>query len=406
MRYLHSISILGLLASAVACGPEERPLAADWNGSAGAAGSSAAGAAGSSGSAGESGSAGAAGAAGGGDETTPPIVDEPSTPCEGSVQSTQTIYAPGGVSPLGALQPIADGWTATAQIDNGFMLFDADGKNSTPQLTSFGTMDRVLSTGDGLLVASLVETGIDVASFDLDGVMQGSHTSLTSETAYELAIGRSADEALVVWSTLSSVRARALTLDGALLGEAFEIASGTPRDDFSAAMAPSKTPGELVVVWSDRGPVDRHYRTQLAFVDAQGVVGASRILLSSFEGQRVRGIAPIGDDFVVVVDYGAFPLMFLLDASGAPKGEGRRLLGAVQAFDLAVFGDEIMVSALRNDQRDALRRFDFDLRPTQGWICLGESSSEVEHVVSVSADSAGFAAIYRSPAGAQVLARP
>ncbi len=71
-----------------------------------------------------------------------------------------------------------------------------------------------------------------------------------------------------------------------------------------------------------------------------------------------------------------------------------------------MFGDEIMDSAVRDDHRDALRRLGPDGRPKSGWLCLGAPSTEVEHSVSVSADSLGFAAIHRAPDGSQVLVRP
>jgi hypothetical protein len=333
-------------------------------------------------------------------------VDEPSSACEGTIESELKVYGPNEVSPLGVLQPIADGWATSALVDNGVLMLDSDGTNPSKGFVALASLDRVVATDEGLLVASLSDEGIVTAHFDLEGHKKGKSTSLTDDTAYELGIGRSSEQALVVWSTLHTVFARAVaSADGAPVADAFSLESGIVKDDFSVAIGQSG-PLEFVVVWSERDPDNRKYTTRLAFADAQGIIGEPRTLLSDWNEQRTLSLAPIGDDFALLVAYDAAPVVFLLDSDGAPKGSGRKLIGARQAFDLAVFGDELMVSAVRDDWRDALRLLSFDLRPKAGWLCLSEASTEVEHSVSVSADALGFAAIYRAPDGSEAFVRP
>lgn len=387
-----------------ACGPADRPPAAGYAGTTASAGNAGGGAAtstgGSAGSGG--GEAGSAGANGG---ENPAIVDEPTTACEGTVKSAHTVYPSGAVSPIGSLAPIADGWVSAAVVDSGFMLFDTDGENPTPSFAALASLDRVAPTSDGLLVASISESGVQAARFDLEGNLAGAVASLSTETAYEIEIATVGEQGLVVWSTLSSVRARAIQSDASPVDAAFDLETGIVKDGFSAAIA-ARGPAGFVVVWSERDPEDRSFTTQLAFADAQGIAGEKRTLLADWNTQRTLALAPMGDEYALLVSHDEAPVVFVLDAQGIPKGSGLRLLGARQAFDLAVVGDEIMVSAVRDDHRDALRRLGPDARPKSGWLCLSDPSTEVEHTVSVSADALGFAAIHRSPGGAQILVRP
>lgn len=388
MRRLAPTLLIAMLA--IGCGENQRAAYLDTSGGTGGVG-------------GSSSSSSAAGRANRGTPSMPlpfPLIDHSDTACEEISASRTTIYESN--EPLTDLQRAGSHWVASSAVENGFVVFDDAGKQATHELVALGDLDRAQAIDSGVVVVALSASGLSAARFDLAGKIDGETTLVSDTTPYELAVGHSSDNVLTIWSTLTSVHARALTKHAKPVADAFELEAGITKDHFSAVIAPVAG-SRFAVAWSARDAADGMFRTQIAIVDAQGVSDSVRILLSGALEQRAIALAPTSEGFVLLLEYGGAPLLMLLDPAGARRATDHRLLGAVQAFDLAVFNDQIVVAAGRSDHRDALRLFDHDAQPTSGWLCLNEASTEIAHAVSVYADDSGFAALYRAADGSEVL---
>lgn len=330
------------------------------------------------------------------------ITDIEESSCEIVESELVEIYGEKEIPPLHRLARARDRFLAEGLWDSGFVLFDENGNNASPELVTTGTLDRVVVSPRAILVASLDNEGVKARAFDHAGEPLSEAMRISDDEADKLAIGLSGESALALWSTETRVAARSFT-DSSKGETTFELESGVFKDNFHAAIADAGS-SRFAIAWSDRRAADSHHRIFFARASSEGVLGPPRMIAGSLEPKRVVALETTESGYALVIEQGGHPVVISLSSLGEPEGFAYRFLGMSHAHALAVSDDgEMLLAGLRMDGRDVLRRLEPNGAPKGEPLCLEELSSGGEHVVSLLAEPGGYRVLFRSAASEQLF---
>jgi hypothetical protein len=218
---------------------------------------------------------------------------------------------------------------------------------------------------------------------------------------WSVEVGRANSHTLVVLETPGGPKACPVSASGTP-GTAFELEAGVDVDQFSAAVTADGS-ASFAIAWSDRRVADGRHRTLLALASAAGMTGAAVTVHAAQGTHRMVQIVPIQGGFALLEEVGGMPLVVFVDEEGAVTGPALRLLGTQGAWGIATRGDQLVVLAWRDDDREALRAFDFTGTPTGDWVCLNAPSTNYEHGASIDVEGDGYLVLYREADEAEKL---
>lgn len=331
------------------------------------------------------------------------IVDIPASDCTALEALCTEVYGRGEMTALHGLRRAGERWAAEAIWESGFVLFDENGENASPELITTGTLDRMAPSADDIHIATSEIEGVRARLYDLTGAPLGPAIELSDDHADEVAIGRAGADSLVVWTTPTRVAARGFSESGPS-ADVFELETDVWKDGFHAAIADSSGE-EVAIAWSDRRVADSHYRTFFVRASTSGIRGLPRILIDDLEPHRVIDLRRTAAGYLLLLEQGGHPLVLPLTAFGDLAGPAYRYLGIQRVHGMAIgeSGEEAVLAGLQEDGRDALRRLDAKGAPQGDWSCIHPFPSHGEHAVSVAPRGEGYSVLYRSVAAQELL---
>lgn len=289
--------------------------------------------------------------------------------------------------------------------DEGFVVFEASG-SALPAPVFAGYDTKIVGGSSSFAIIRNDEGSVRVRSFDATGAPASPERTLAKETAYSLAVGRSGEDLLGVWSTGDAVRARVVTGVSATASETFDLESDVAKEDFSARATASKaTDGStFAVAWAVRRSALGQHRLYFALVKAGAMVGLPLKLYGSPERIQVSGLAATASGYTILLNLDGEAAVASLTARGLPAGPGHRFKGGRDALvgaglSLATRDDAVLLGAERDSAQTAVRVLELSGKPKGGWVCLTTPDPDAYQFVSVDSDGAGYAAIAATPGG-------
>jgi hypothetical protein len=284
---------------------------------------------------------------------------------------------------------------ATTSEATGFILMDLDGSHASDKPIAVGDLSRAAGGTSNVAVASLAATGVSLSRFDPDGKALGNAAPISPDKADDVFVGRSGDLALVVWTSRTYLRARALDAAGAAGPNTFDLDTDT-KDSASVAIAPGTPGSEYLVVWSKRRASDFSYRLLSARADAKGLVGIAHKIGSGSQELRVVQVVPVNAGFAMLAEIGGAPAVVPLDSYGRLSGPAQVLDGVDAALGLAAHAGALGVVAVRKDQTRAFRPLDASGHATGPWVCFDAPAPGTEASMTIDDDPNGWSVLYRA----------
>ena len=298
--------------------------------------------------------------------------------------------------------------------DPSFVLFDADGKNAKVVTTALAQGTSAVLGQEALYAGFRDTSGAEVAlqAYDATGAA-GADVTLAGEDPEGLAAAVDSTAAFFVWGN----RTRA-TFQARAFGAGAAAADGTQPYDFARGVV--VTAPSIAVATVKDGLFAAAFSTGSdgSFITAFGRgsrtarAGDPSLLFSGAVGARVTGLArtPSGFAILFTVQDSSKPyaMLVLTDVGGRRTSAGLKLVGTIEGSAIATNGSEIGVLAHRREAGKVaveFRAFDLAGAPVAPWVCLDTPGDDVDLGGGLTADGAGYSAIFGAADGSASLAR-
>ena len=357
------------------------------------------------GGAGGMGGSGGSGATGG--LGTVPIIDVPDTPCNPLVGAAPvTLYADNSNAPaLASLSVVNGRRMAGGRFVPGFVTFDLNGASPSAAVVGVDPdFDRVASEGNTIGLVASDGTSTRFQRYSSNDTAVGTTLTLGNGSGAGLTIaGDAAGGSLVVWANASSLTGQFVDAAGSAQTP-FTFADGIAVKSIATSMV--RAGNEFALAWSavDNGIA----RGRFVRLSTSGIVGSIVELTGDSFKHYVVKLVKTPTGYALLLHSGALAfdtLVVTLDAQGNVAGSARRFVGTKFAMDLAALGDSLGLVAKRADGVTEFRPLDAQGDPTGDWKCIDLPSTDTYDQAGIDADGAGWAIVYRTPAGGEKFVR-
>jgi hypothetical protein len=199
------------------------------------------------------------------------------------------------------------------------------------------------------------------------------------------------------------MKARRIDAAGAA-GPAIDFGASTPGLGLTTSVVYSAP--DYAVLWSAKLNGAAH--TWFIRLGAAGPLGPEVDLTGAAGDHYIARAVRTTSGYAVLLNGGSPPdavYVLALDGSGTPVGSARHLLGVSYAWDIAAVGSGLGVIANRKTGEAAFRSLDASGDPVAPFRCVDGPSAQTFNLAAIDADGAGYAIVYRTPAGAEAFVR-
>lgn len=407
MKHLGPLALSAALL-ALACSDDELEPRTFPDGGGSSSSGSGSGSGGSSGGGGGGGSGGSSGSGGG--SLAPlgvlDIASVPDVPCVAHTGLSAVLYPPGGEPAFDILARVADRRVAGGRFAGGFVTFGLDGSSPTPVPVAPFESSLVASEGTTLGVAGFFNGTAAFRRYAADESPLGGVVTIDTGAVSVLAVGGGDGASAVLVSDGGVVRVRRVWPAGTvgpLLPLSIEseppLVGVTARIDYGD--------GSFGAAWAG-GRADGSFLSRFARVAPDGSSAPLVELTGPSAAHWISAITRTPTGHALLLSGGSPPdaaYLVLLDPGGKVVSAARKLGGASYGYGIAALGTEIGVVAKRTSGEAAFRRFSADGASLGPWVCLDQPSMDSFDMAGIDADGAGWAIVYRTPQGAEVLLR-
>ncbi len=344
------------------------------------------------------------------------IIDEPDTPCTMKGGTSVTVFGadagPLGAPPITSMQTVGTRRVGGGDLLQGFVTFGLDGSNPNPSVVSLGVAGTAFaSQGTTIGAIGYAKDKVTYQQYDPSPAPVGPSVSLNTDTGSGAPLGLSmasgAAGTLAVWGEAgyTYVMGAGVPPPPGTTATSFQITAIPDLSQFLSSVA--ATSSGFAVVWSTDPPTGGTQAyfaaTSLAATTLQPVP-----LATSGISFSVTKLVATANGFALLLngtqsDFYVLPL----DASGNVTGAAHHYLGSIEGWDMALQGSTLGVVATRSTGEPEFRPVDLTGAPTGSWVCLDAPvPGTLSQGLAIDVDgSSGFAVMYTSPAGEDVLVR-